>query len=257
MPTIRYEGRYPDADASLTHKRWADDAIAASAVTPSFVNGEVDRVIAASNLQTTTYVDAQDALLAKIADFTAADNNCLDATTRGVTVAPLDGSGMVTANYLPPGLITERVIRTHVGTASFSGTLTSTTTTVRERKLATVSIPDPGFPYLVLPFGNVTGYAGATPEVYPWTGNGVCGLFVVCPPAGAGEVIYGLGGGTDSTLMSSYPILPYAASGSTPLTRPAVTGALTLDLYGSCFQGTGYVFSSSGLSFYVLIVPAI
>lgn len=253
---IRYVGRYPDADLTVTTKKWADDTAAARAVTTTFVNSEISRVVQASNLQTATYVDAQDALLARLADVQAADAACLPATARNSTVAGLDSTGMLINSQLPATIVTDRVARSHVGTVVFSGSYTCTTTTTREKKLATVSIPDPGFAYIPLPFGVVTGQAGGTPGLYSWSGNGVCGQLTVCPPQGSGDTIYGLGAASDSPTVGSYPILPYAASSATPINRPAVQGALTLDLYGCCFQGAGYTFFSTGLSFYVLVVPA-
>ena len=164
---------------------------------------------------------------------------------------------MLISTQIHTTITTDRTARSHVGTAAFSGTYTATTTTPRERKLASVTIPDPGFAYIPLPFGSVTGQAGGTPGLYPWNGNGVCGLLTVCPPQGSGETIYGMGAGTDSPVSGTYPIFPYGASNTTPGNRPAVTGSLVLDLYGSCFQGSGYTFSSAGLSFYVIVVPAL
>lgn len=255
MP-IRYEGRYPDGDNSLATKKWTDDTNVSLAVTTSFINSEIARVISANNLQTTTYVDNQDALVAKLSAVTAADTLYVDSTARNTTVAGLDSSGMLISTQLPNTIVTDRVARSHVGSASFSGTYTCNTTTVREKKLATVSIPDPGFAYIPLPFGFVTGYAGGTPGLYPWSGNGTCGQLVVCPPQGSGDTIYGFGSGTDSPTAGLCPVLPYGASNATPGNRPAVNGALTLDLYGSCFQGSGYTYSSTGLSFFVIVVPA-
>jgi hypothetical protein len=253
---IRYEGRYPDADSALGTKKWSDDTAAAVAVTPTFITSEIARVVTANNLQTATYVDAQDALLAKLADVQTAATALLPDTARNTTVAGLDASGMVFSSQIAGAVTTDRVTRSFAGSAVFSGSYTATTTTPREKKLATVTITDPGFAYIPLPFGFVTGSAGGTPSIYPWTGNGVCGQLVVCPPQGSGDTIYGLGGCTDSTVPTLYPILPYGASQVTPTNRPAVTGNLTLDLYGCCFQGGGYTFYSTNLAFYVIVIPA-
>jgi hypothetical protein len=253
---IRYEGRYPDADSSLGTKKWSDDTATAVAVTPTFITTEIARVVTASSLQTSTYVDAQDALLAKLASVQAASAALLPDTARNTTVAGLDASGMVFASQIAGSVTTDRVARSFTGAAVFSGTYTATTTTPREKKLATVTITDPGFAYIPLPFGFVTGSAGGTPGIYPWTGNGVCGQLVVCPPQGSGDTIYGVGGCNDITAPALYPVLPYGASLVTPANRPALTGDLTLDLYGSCFQGGGYTFYSTNLAFYVIVIPA-
>lgn len=252
---IRYEGRAPDSDFSVVTKKWADDTAQAQAVTTTYINNEITRVVTRDNLQTTTYVNAKDDLLAKLTDVQSADALCLPLTARNTTVAGLDAGGMLITSQISQTIVTDRVTKCYTGTAAFSGTYTCTTTTVREKKLASVTIPDPGFPYVPLPFGAVYGQAGGTPGLYIWSGNGVCGQLTVCPPQGSGETIYGMGACTDAPVQASYPILPYAASATTPTNRPAVTGALTLDLYGCCFQGTGYTFHSSGLNFYVLVIP--
>jgi hypothetical protein len=254
---IRYEGRYPDADSALATKKWADDTSRSLAVDTAYVNGEISRVVQANNLQTTSYVDAQDNLLARLTDVQAADAACLAATARNNTVAGLDGSGMLISAQLPTTIVTDRIARSHTGTAAFTGSYTCTTSSVREKKLASVTIADPGFSYIPLPFGFVTGAAGGTPGLYPWNGNGICGQLTVCPPVGSGDTIYGLGGCTDSPNQGSYAVLPHGASGATPFTTPAVTGSLTLDLYGCCLQGSGYIFSATNLSFFVIVMPAL
>lgn len=254
---IRYEGRYPDADLVLGHKKWTDDTNAALSVTSAFIDSEIARVVTDGNLQTNGYVDAQDSLLAKLTAVQNADAGYLPDTVRNVTVAGLDSSGMLIGSQVPSNIVTDRVTQSYVGAAVFSGTMNATSTTLRERKLASVTIVDPGFAYIPLPFGTVFGGAGGTPPLNPWSGNGVCGLLTVCPPAGSGDTIYGFGGCSDSTTVMSYPILPFASSNTSPGNRPAVTGTLTLDLYGSCFQGSGYTFYSGGLNFFVLAMPAL
>jgi hypothetical protein len=257
MPGIRYEGRAPDSDSSLITRKWSLDNAAALAVTTSFVNAEIARVVAASNLQTTTYVDAQDGLLAKLSDVQAADALHLASTARGTTVASLDSSGMLTSTQVPSNLITERTARSVAATApSFSGSYTCTTTSTREKLLATITVPDPGFPYHPLPFGFVSGQASSTAGLYPWSGNGILGQLTVCPPAESGDTIYGVGACSDSPTTGLYPFFPYGASGTTPTNRPAVSGTLRLDLYGCCLEGNGYSFSSTGLTFYVIVIPA-
>lgn len=253
---LRYEGRFPDSDSSLGTKEWAEGAAQNSAVTTTYINNEIARVVTVNNLQTTSYVDGRDALLAKLADVQSADAACLPLTARNSTVAGLNETGTLYSGQLSNTIITERAVKCFVGTVAFSGTHTCTQNSLREKKLATVNIVDPGFSYIPLPFGFITGQAGGTPTLYPWSGNGVCGRVVVCPPEGSGDTVYGLGACTDTSISGRYPILPSATANATPANLLAVKGNLTLDLYGSCFQGTGYTFSSEGLSFYVLIFPA-
>jgi hypothetical protein len=266
MAGVRYEGKAPDGDDGLVNRGWiTDTALPAQAVTNEFINGEINRVVTTNNLQGKTYVDTQDGLVAKIADVNAADNLFLNASARGTTVASLDGTtsqgvgGMlITSQVDAATLVTDCIARSHVGVtaANFTASVTSNETTTRNKLLATVTIPDPGFPYHPLPFGFVAGQAGGTPGLYPWNGNGILGQLTVCPAAGSGDTIYGLGACGDTPSAALYPILPYAASNTTPTTRPATNGSLTLNLYGCCLQGNGYTFLAAGLSFYVIVIPA-
>lgn len=260
MAGVRYEGRAPDGDDGLVNRGWiTDTALPAQAVTAEFINGEINRVVTTNNLQGKKYVDDQDLLVAKLADVTTADNLRLNSSARGTTVASLNASGtLLTGQFDTATLVTNCVARSHVGVtaATLINAVTSTETTTRNRLLATVTIPDPGFPYHPLPFGSVAAQAGGTPGLYPWNGNGIVGQLTVCPPAGSGDTIYGLGVCSDSPAAALYPILPYAASNTTPTTRPAVNGSLTLNLYGCCLQNNGYTFLAAGLSFYVIVIPA-
>lgn len=254
MP-IRYEGRYPNSDSSIVSRLWVDDANVEGAVTTNYLDGEIATAVATANLQSVSYVDIQDGKRATLAAVQTADTLYADTTAKNTVIASLNAGGMVTPTQLPT-LITDRVALSFTGTTVFSGSQTANDSTARDRKLATVTITDPGYPYIPLPFGYVSAQSGGTPGLYPWSGTQVTGQLTVCPPEGSGDTIYGLGACTDSPVTSSYPILPYAASRATPTNRPAVRGDLTLDLYGSCFQGSGYVFYSTGLSFYVLVLPA-
>ena len=254
MTGIRYEGRYPDGDNSLSILQWVDQAVTDLAVTSTFVNSQIARVINTSNLKTTTYVDAQDALLAPLSAVQTADNNYLEASAKDVSVASLDSEGMLLEDQTHPDLVTERSAFVVVGSSSFSGSYTATTTTAREKLLATLTVADPGFPWVPLCFGSVSGQAGNTPPLYPWSGNTTCGQVTVM--ADTGDTIYALGGGTDSPIPSALSIFPYGASNNTPVNHPPINGGITLNLYGCCFQGSGYIFHSEDLSFYVVGVPS-
>lgn len=259
MVALRYEGRPTDADSAITTKKWADDANTALTVSTSYVNAEIARVVAVNDLQTATYVDFQDSLLASASDVATADAGYLALTDRNSLVATLTSTGQLKSAQLPT-LVTDRVSKMIAGSAVFSGTLTSVTTLDRDRRLATVTIPDPGFPYIPLPFGMVTAKAeGETLVEEPWKGTGVTARLLVAPPAGSGQAdfIYGVGWCSDNPAYATYPVVPYAGSGVNPRTRPAQTGSLTLELFGSCFTNLNYTFSSANLTFYVLVVPAV
>jgi hypothetical protein len=72
--------------------------------------------------------------------------------------------------------------------------------------------------------------------------------------------IYGAGVCTDDTLPNYYLCLPYGsgvANAMTPLTQPPIIGGVTLLLSGCCWAGNDYIFSGTGLVFFVLVVPAV
>lgn len=260
MVALRYEGRPTDADSAVAIKSWADTANTALTVTTGYVNSEISRVVALNDLQTTTYVDYQDSLLADASAVADADALYLSLTEKDVSVATLTSSGMLRSTQLPT-LVTDRVAQMVEGTVSFSGTLTSLTTLDRDLLLASVTIDDPGYPYIPLPFGMVTAKAGGDANLTeePWKGTGVTGRLLVAPPSGSGvaDFIYGIGWCSDNPAYATYPVFPYGGTGVSPSTRPAQTGSLTLNLFGSSYQNTGYTFSSANLSFSVLVVPAV
>lgn len=261
MATLQYVGRNPDSDSIISPKSYADSANTAVAVTTTVVNTKI--ASAAATLTSQSYVDTEDAMLAQKTVVIAADTAYIAATQLGVAsgVASLDSSGNLTSAQVPSGVVTERGSSSIVGTVigTFTTPQTVTTNGVREFKLATASISDPGFPWYPLPFAWVSGNSAAGPAAASrQVGNANYGQLTVMPPIGAGNTIYGLGICTASPYYDFYSVIPYGGAGATPTTNPAITGPLTLDLYGCCYGSGGhYTFSPTNLTYFVLCVPAL
>lgn len=263
MPPLSYVGRNPDSDAILVPKSYADSLAAAVAVTTGYVNGLIQAQIIDNQLQTTAYVDTQDALRAKKATADANDLNYLPATQLNAAggVAGLDEDGDLIAGQVPSGLVTDRVVQTYSCQLNGSvilgngATHRCTTSDVREFLIATIVISDPGYPFRLLPFGQVQGAALTPASAQRNVGNNIFGRLVAMPTSGSNQ-IYGMGICTDSTHMATYAVHPHGGAGDTPINVPSTNGGLTLGLYGSCFYGNGYTFSGTGLVFWALVVPA-
>lgn len=287
MATLAYVGRAPDSDSTIVPKSYADSQQTALAVTTSVVN--VLLASAAVNLTSKSYVDSGDGAHAQQAAVTAADANYVAATRLGAAsgVAKLDGSGNLTSTMVPTsGAVTDRVAQCYsIGTTSGSagglgglvgglvntvagavGTIllasgtshTVSTTSPREYKIATVTIPDPGFPWRPLPFAWVQGNAsGGTNPGFRIQGNADYGMLTCMPPSGVSDQVYGLGVATGSFFTDTYLLTPFAAASQTNTSVPAVTGGLTLDLYGSCWSGTSYTWIGTNLNYFIWVVPAL
>lgn len=282
MATLTYVGRAPDSDSTITPKSYADSQESTLAVTTSIVNG----IIAAGAVPLTNqaYVDNQDALRAHKTDVTAADATFVALSSLGTAngVASLDSFGNLVATQIPSvGLQTDRIIQyysvSNTGTAPILGGSASSvpgavgniiltpgsshtvgTTLVREFQLASLVIPDPGYLWRPLAFAWVQGNSsGGTAPSGRQVGNGNYGLLSIMPPSGVSNVIYSLGICTGSIATDTYVVLPSAIANTTPLTQPAISGGLELDLFGCCFSGNTYTYLGTNLTMFVLVVPSL
>lgn len=267
MASLQYRGRFPDSDGSLAHKLWADGENQSVIVSTGYVNAHIASVAASNVLQLPGYVDTQDGLRAQKTEVDAADATYVAATKLGVAggVASLNGSGNLTLAQVPAGVITDRVAFIHdVATSGQvflapGNTHTVTTEDHREFKLASILVPDHGYPWRPFPLAMVAGYSSATPlgTGDRTRGTNNLGLLTVMPPVG-NDTIYGAGVCAGIAQRSAlYPVLPYGASDNTPGTNPAIIGPLELDLWACNYALSGYVFLGLGLSFQILVVPAI
>lgn len=296
MATLAYVGRAPDSDSIIVPKSYADTQNATLAVTSAYVNQQISSAVAgtnpANNMPTSplvlqNYVDAQFATVAKIAAYQAADAAYIPATQLGVAngIASLNSTGTLVSTQVPSaGLITDRVTQCYsvavpsiltgiiggtlgtvsgaIGTMLFNASTTVTGTTVGgsgTTQLASIVIPDPGWPWRPMPFAWVQGNAATTSNqpATRMTGTGNYGLLTVIPPAAVSTTIYGRGICSGSYYTNTHRLFPYAGASYTPTSVPPINGSLELDLWGSCWSGTTFTFLPTNFCFYVLVVPAI
>ena len=262
MACFEYVGRAPDTDGVVCTKTYADAQNAATLVTTSFVNNQC--TIASANLVNQTWIDQQVAnysTQATVAAYESANFIPLTALGAASGIAQSDSGGLVPIGVLPGTIVTERVATSYnaatSGTVYLSGTHAVSTTNLREYLIASLPIPDPGYPWIPIPFATITGQALGTASNSRLLGNGNPGLLTVTPPTGA--AVYGAGVCAADTRPNIYQVVPGVSPvGSiTPATQPPISGALTLNLYGCCWNtGGSYQFSSVGLTFHILVVPA-
>lgn len=254
MSGSKYVGRYPDSDSAALPKSYVDDLYNVQKVDQAWI----DQCVAdqAQFLVTPSYVDTQDALLAKKADVTAADNTKIARTELGVTVASTDNNVYVPSGQIPSGIQTERkVLFKNVDTVFLGSSRTVTTTNPKEFKAATINIPDPGQPYIVKAYAKVAGYSNFGPAGSPAEGTGLFGQMRAY--RASDDRLFGWTICTASRKKAWYDLWPYAGPGDNPSTQPLVNGAMTLDLYFSCYTGNSYTFTNEGFTYYVICYPGL
>jgi hypothetical protein len=246
MTPLRYVGRYPDTEGAIAPHQYADKANTDTKVTTDFVNDTVDSQV--TSLATTAYVNQQDDKKALKTSVTAADELYVPASGHGLAL--LDSSGYVASSQIPTTVIAGRA------SSSYTGTLTGGTVSsagLRSLLMGTITIPDPGFPYVVLVFGWVSGSDPNGTAKNRWSGTGNTGKLVAMPPAG-NDAIYGWGVCAGSAKSNLYSISPAASMNAS---NQKVTGSLTVNVYGSILTeaiGQTYTFGSG--SFFALTLPA-
>lgn len=261
MAGLRYVGRYPDSDGILVHKASVDDRWAAVRVDNAYIDAQAGAT--AADLSTQSYVDAQDAPLAKKTYVDTRDQLYVSTTSRGANngVAPLDLNSYLPAIHHPLTLATERpmtVVHASGPDIKFSGTrVVTSAANPKEFLAAQVTIADPGYPYVPVAMGQVSGRLdGTAVEPAPGLSTGVYGQAIVFDAANA---TYARAVTSGNRRTADSPLMPWAISGQTPVN---VTGPLVLSLYLSLFGtpgGTtpGYAFTSARMSFYVLIFSGV
>ena len=173
------------------------------------------------------------------------------ASTYSFTATLASGSGW--AGFGVP--MAPASVGSQIGQVAFTGSYTATNASA-PHKLASMVIPDPGWPWRPLALAWVAGdSSGAANPGSRTIGTGNYGLLTVAPPANS--PIYSIGICTGSFFTDTYPVTPYAAAGQTPTSVPAITGGLELDLFAQMWSGTTYTWYSAGLDFQIGVVPAL
>jgi hypothetical protein len=259
-------GRPPDSDSVVATTQYTQARWNATLVTPQWITQQV--TIASANLVTQSWINQQISNYLSQSAVTTALTGYVPTSELGAAsgVAQLNSNLLVPSGQLPT-LVTNSLAVNY--DAAISGviilpsgqTATAQTDVIGAVPLAKVTIADPGYPWVPLPFAVVQGNAGGAGSGTRLAGNNNFG-FLTVTPFGATSPIYAAGICTDDSVPNYYLCLPYGGgvgSVMTPLTQPPIIGSLTLLLSGCSWSGGvgGYVFSGTGMVFYVLVVPAV
>lgn len=206
-----------------------------AALTSAQIDSQISTELTGYSLK--TYVDQQDAPKALTSYVNTQDNTKLLKSTIGAAngAVPLDGNGKIpAANLTTAPTVDAFAIKAFYTPSSYTaGSVTGITTQVSVKMCADIVIPDPGYPYHILPFGyfecaiangaSVNGY----PEIQVRVGSRIIG--------------WGAGG---LNIPQGHPcnIFPYPTS-STPF-----TGSQTVTCYGGRNAPAG---ASSSVSFWI------
>lgn len=253
---MKYTGRYPDADSSIAPKGFVDARYDGVKVDSTYVAGEI--ATQAANLVVPSYVDTQDALRAHKTDVDTADGGYLPLTQRGAAsgVAPLDGSAVVPSANLPSGIQTERKpIFLPATTVPFTSTQVLTTVALKGYRAATLTIADPGFPYIPLFFAMVQGASVNGTQSDPMLGTGNFGQIAVLRDSDDAKYSWCLTGSQKALDFSL--CVPFADNSITPVTRPPLTGAQAFSLWFGLFSGSTYSFTTPGFNFFCMLYPGV
>ena len=261
MTALKYIGRPPDSsDFAMMNKEQVEAAYEITQVDASFVNGAVQDVL--PSLASLSYCTAQDSLLASRAAVNSADANYVLATEIGGVsggVVPLDSSSSLPLSRIPASLKTSRPIAIAASPTIYLSTVRTVgpSTGTKLFKAATLSIADPGYPYIPLPFAAVQGGPVLSTDAVTRSQTTSCyGQLSVLDP---NNVRYGWTICGGRKVMDFHQCLPFADSTVNPSTRSLVEGPLTLDLWLGLYSGTTYSFqnANSSLVFYAICFPGV
>lgn len=254
---LKYVGRPPDSDASVTNKTWVDTRYGQVKVDNAYVNSEIAAVT--TSLVTPAYTDAADAGLAKKAAADTADANYVPTSERGAAngVASVGSDGYIPSAQIPAGLQTIRKpVFKNVDTTFLSGSREVTAVAIKGFRAATLTVADPGYPYQILAFAMIAGGATNGTQASSSVGTGNYGQINVLRQSD--DKVYGKTITTGQKVFDHYYVLPYGAVGQTPTTNyPVMTGANSFDLWIGLYGGTTFHFNSTNMVFYVIVYPAV
>ena len=240
---LRYVGRYPDTEGAISPRSYADAANERTKVTGDFINQAVDAQV--HSLATTAYVDQQDALRAFKTNVTGADNDYIPNTGHGLST--LNWVNKVEEAQINTGAVVTN--RQAVFLSATGGGSQVTSSLHKAQQLVGIVVNDPGWPYVIVPFGWVEGSDPNGTSPSRWSGTGNAGKVIVM--AETADRYFGMGLCASSTRSSRYPVMP------APIGNQRLTGNTLVGMYGSMLTervGASYTFGSASLT--LLILPA-
>ena len=238
MAKLKYVGAYPDTDNAMGRTDYTNARFAQQAVTTADVTAAINN--AKGPLALKTYVDQQDALYVAKTYVDQQDALLINANQLGATngVGPLGANAKIS---VPPPL----------GNVAGAFTVHTTYATVRDGintagvLCKSVTIPNPGFPWLPLWTGWTMGRYSAAPYSFPGVSiRHSSGVWVA------------RGYGTARNIGESYPItiVPTFDVSITPLDY--YTGQQTFSIYYTREYGTGTVSVGEASSWFTcLVIP--
>ncbi|QGJ95055.1 hypothetical protein SEA_REDWATTLEHOG_194 [Gordonia phage RedWattleHog] len=126
-----------------------------TAMSAAQIDAQISAALTGYSLK--TYVDSQDSPKALLSYVNSRDATKLTREMRGAPngALPLDASGMIPKAYLNNNYPAfNKAVRGYYSPASYVSTNWTSLTTQNAQKLcADITIPDPGYPYLIIPYG--------------------------------------------------------------------------------------------------------
>jgi len=246
--SLKYVGRPPDSDFAVVTKKYVDDRYVVIKVDNAYVDGVV--ATKGATLVTPGYVNAADASLAKKTAVDAAD-----ALYVPNGVSSLDGSAYIPSGQL--GTVQTNRKPTVSGTATMflTGTRELLVISAKEYRVATITIADPGFPYIPLVFATIRGGSVNGTQLGHDKGTSNYAQFSVL--RSTDDKKYGWAVTTGQKKQVFHQVIPFGAASTTPITYPPLTGAVTLDLWAGLYGGSTYTINATGLVFYAVAFPAV
>jgi hypothetical protein len=267
VANFKYVGRYPDSAAVLATKAYADADNNANLVTTTWIDQQI--AAQSAGLVSQAYITQHVAAYATQSQVVAANAAYVPLTQLGANsgIAKAAADLSIPSGQLPTLITNRQAIAYDLNSTGAqnligSNSYTCTTTNLQEKILASIPIPDPGYPWYPMPFAAITGQTASNPSGSRFVGNGVFGLLTVMPPSGISNLVYGTGIAADDSITNWYELIPYGAGTTTPApmtpaNRPPIIGPLTLNLGCCCWSGSGYTFNGTGMQYWILVLPAL
>lgn len=276
---LLYRGATPNSQTNnLSTKGFADTYFSGTRVDEAWIDNTADSLVGNLLLQAdvSAQINALDGsgnrLYPKVGDLTTTLNNYVSTSKLGTAngIAKADASGTLAETHIPAGIKLDNKALYYNGLTDATSSVfliseyTATTSSVTEYKAASFTIPDPGFAYYPMSFVYIQGIAsGTSTSRYSGTNN-VGRVIVAKAPTGTDPLpkpIFSQGVCAPVPYRNWTVALPWIEAWTqNPPVKPitnttALRGDLTLHLYLSNYQGSGYTFYRSGLVWSVILFP--